>query len=325
MEIFLAILIFAVGIVFIVKGGDWFVDASAWMAEVSGIPKVIVGATVVSLATTLPEIIVSLLAAFQGLPDMAFGNAIGSVTANTGIIMAISAVCLPFVIERKNYSAKGILMLSAIGTLFLFSFFSYDKILETGSLPLIGSIILLLIFAIFIYENVASAKKNAIKSERETPDKKEIWSNVIKFIFGTVGIVWGANILVDKGQFLALKLGIPEAIIGVTVIAIGTSLPELVTTITSITKKQSSLGVGNIIGANIIDTTLILPLCGLINKKPLPISKQGIYLDTPSCLVITLIAIVPMLISSKLKRWQGVTMLLMYGVYLTVMLKFFMV
>ena len=133
-----------------------------------------------------------------------------------------------------------------------------------------------------------------------------------------VGIVWGADILVDKGSALAAQIGIPEGIIGVTVIAVGTSLPELVTTLTAIAKKQSDLSVGNIIGANIIDLTMILPINMIAYGSNLPFSAQASRLDLPACLLVGLIATVPALIAGKFRRWQGVVLLAVYFVYITV-------
>lgn len=196
MEITIAALLFAIGIVFIVKGGDWFVDAAAWIAEVSGIPKVIVGATIVSLATTLPEIIVSVIAAMQGKPDMAIGNAIGSVTANMGLILAISAVFMPMAIKRADFMAKALLMLAGITSLVFFS--------RGGSITIVGSFVLLAIFAAFIVENLSSAKKNISHDLPPKPTRTAIKNNILKFVFGTGGIVVGAQFLVDNGSMECL-------------------------------------------------------------------------------------------------------------------------
>ena len=140
--------------------------------------------------------------------------------------------------------------------------------------------------------------------------------NIIKFIAGAAGIVAGANLLVNNGSELARYIGISERIIGVTLVAVGTSLPELVTTITAIVKKQSSLSIGNILGANIIDLTLILPVSMICAQKPLPIAASSALLDFPACLLVGSIAIFPMIISSKFKRWQGFALLAVYAIYL---------
>lgn len=309
MSITVIVLLFLLGLVLIVKGGDSFVDAAAWMAEVSGIPKVIIGATVVSLATTLPELLVSLLAAAQGKADMAVGNAVGSVTANLGLILSLCALFLPFAFLRKEYAAKALLMIAAVAVLYICS-------LE-GALSALGVLLLFLICALFFYENIRSAKRQALPAQsRQSPAKNQVIQNLLKFAFGTLAIIIGARLLVDQGSALAAMLGVPEGIISVTVIAIGTSLPELVTTVASIVKKQGSLSVGNILGANIIDTTLIVPLCGIIARNPLAISPQSLTLDLPICLAMCVFFAVPMLWKGKLMRWQGFAALALYAVYL---------
>lgn len=315
MELALIIILFLVGIVLIVKGGDFFVDASTWIAEVSGIPKLIIGATLVSLATTLPEIIVSITAATKGKVDMSVGNAVGSVTANIGLIMAISIICIPAVIKRSDYLAKSALMLAAAGMIVMCGL--------SGEVGTVFSIALLAIFIMFLWENVASAKSSA-KESQENEDhrgwgdvsKKEIGINVAKFILGAAGIVIGADLLVDNGSALARLMGISERVIGVTFIAIGTSLPELITTLTAVSKKQSSLSVGNILGANIIDLTLILPICNLVSGKALPIAATSGKIDLPACLIVGCIALIPTLVTSKFQRWQGFALLIVYAVYM---------
>lgn len=317
MSISYAILLFIVGIVLIVKGGDWFIDASAWIAKISGIPKVIVGATIVSLATTMPEIIVSLIAAAEGNPGIAVGNAVGSVTANMGLILSICALFNPFTLRRRDYALKGGLMVAAAAILYIFCL--------GGLFKAQGAILLAAVFALFVYENIASAKRKMQRSEqKEKPDKKTVIVNILKFIAGTAGIIIGADLLVDNGEILAKAAGVSEAVIGATVIAVGTSLPELVTTVTSVIKKQGALSVGNIIGANIIDTTLIIPLCSLISKGPLTITPQSLLLDMPACLIISAVAVIPMIFYSKLMRWQGIVMFSGYIGYLALILKFFM-
>lgn len=313
MELAVIILLFLVGIVFIVKGGDYFVDAASWIAEVSGIPKLIIGATIVSLATTLPEMLVSVMAAAKGSVDMAIGNAVGSVTANIGLIMGISLVCMPAVIKRMDYLMKAVLMLAAAALIVASGFMG-----RTGT---VISVALMVVFVLFLGENITSARR-AMKAGEEGGERRkvsggrEVAANLIKFAVGAVGIVWGADLLVDNGSALAAMVGIPERVIGVTIIAVGTSLPELITTIAAIAKKQSSLSVGNILGANIIDLTLILPLSSFVSGKPLPIAETSARIDLPACLLVGCIAVIPAMAAEKFRRWQGVLLLAVYGVYL---------
>lgn len=313
----LVFILFAVGLVLIIKGGDYFVDASAWIAKVSGIPQFIIGATIVSIATTMPELIVSLMAALDGKVDMAIGNAVGSVTANSGIILALSVIIAPFAIRSKDYVLKTFLLILSILSLYIFSL--------TGKLTPIGCIILAVIFLIFIYENLKSAKNaKSINGDevKISVSKKEIYTNVGKFILGCTGIVIGARLLVDNGTIIAQILHVPDSIISVTMIAIGTSLPELITAITAIRKKQGALSAGNIIGANIIDTTLILPVCSLAAGKPLTISAQSLKFDLPVCLIVNALIFIPTLMKSKFSRFQGVLVMAVYAAYIAAIVFF---
>ena len=325
MEIAITVLLLIVGLVLIIKGGDFFVDAASWMAEASGIPKLIVGATVVSFATTLPELLVSIFAALDaraaealspgsgiGMVDMSIGNAIGSVTANLGLIMGIALVAIPMAIRRKDYMLKMILMLVAAAATVCFSLFD-------NGVGMVASILLIIIFVIAMYDNIHEAVV-AVKAKGQQLDepvtKKAVITNVVKFLIGAVGTVAGAQLLVDNGSALASMCGVSDRVISVTIIAIGTSLPELVTTLTAIAKKQGSLSAGNIIGANIIDLTLILPVCALIYGSKLPASPTVAMVDIPACLIIGILSVVPTLITKKFSRWQGVLMLAAYAVYI---------
>ncbi|MCD7775645.1 MAG: calcium/sodium antiporter [Clostridiales bacterium] len=335
-NIIVQIIIMIASIAAVVKGGDIFVDAASWMAEATGIPKLIVGATVVSIATTLPEMFVSAIAAYGGSGDMAIGNAVGSVTANIGLIMALALICMPSVVDRKDYMLKSLLMLGASVVIIAAGF--------SGELNILGSLALLAICAVAWADNIRSAKhavslSHMSKAEgapaytpktdggeaavvKDEIQGKEIAKNVVLFIVGAAAIAVGANFMVSSGQFIAEYIGIPERVIAVTVIAIGTSLPELVTTITAIVKKEMSLSVGNIIGANILDMTLILPVCSLISNikydTPLEFSDTVAAIDLPILLIVGLIVVVPMLITKKFSRAQGVALIAVYAVYLVV-------
>ena len=299
---------FIVGLVLIIKGGDWFVDSAAWFAEATGIPKFVVGATVVSFATTLPELLVSVRAAMNGSAQLAIGNAVGSVTANTTLIMGVSLVAMAGVVSRKSFALKGGLLLAAIVGLTGLSL--------SGALPWWSAFILWAIFLVFMVSNLLEGKKGAANEPTVAYEKKEIPAKILFFVIGTAAIVFGAEFLVSSAQTIARGFNISETIIGFTVIALGTSLPELVTTLTAIRKKENSLSVGNIIGANIIDTTLILPLCAVINSKPLPVDKINLVFDFPVCIAACAVAVVPTVIQGKFKKWQGYALLTIYALYM---------
>ena len=308
-----AAVIFIVGLILTIKGGDWFVDSASWFAEATGIPKFVVGATVVSFATTLPELLVSVRAAMNGSAQLAIGNAIGSVTANTTLIMGVSLVFMAGVISRKSFSLKGGLLLAAIVGLTLLSL--------GNSLPVWSAFVLWAIFLVFMASNVIEGKKNAgLEKGNDVYEKKDIPGKVAFFLIGTAAIVFGAEFLVSSGKTIASGIGISETIIGFTVIALGTSLPELVTTLTAIKKKQNSLSVGNIIGANIIDTTLILPLCSVINGTALPVEKINLVFDFPICIAACAVEIIPTIFQGKFKKWQGFALLSIYAVYMLLLI-----
>ena len=319
-SLFMVLLLFAAGLLCIIKGGDLFVDAASWIAEASGIPKFIIGATVVSFATTMPEMLVSVFAALQGNADIAVGNAVGSVTANVGLIMCVALICMECAMTRKQFGVKACLLLAALLALFGFT--------RDGQLSVLESVLILVIFVGFLVESLIAARQeqgSELPAQEDRPkiDKKTVLLNIGKFLLGAAGIVLGAQLLIDNGSALARMLGVPDAVIAATMIAIGTSLPELVTTLTAIKKKQASLSVGNIIGANIMDLTLIMPLCAVIQGKPMTVERQGMLLDIPACLIICAAALIPALVQGKFKRWIGYLIGGLYIAYLIIMLTCF--
>ena len=314
----LALVLFAVGPVCLIKRRDLFVYAASLIGEASGIPKFIIGATVVSFATTMPEMLVSVFSAFEGSADIAVGNAVGSVTANTGLIMCLSLVCMSCNMPRRQFGVKAGLLLAAVALLYAFT--------RDSSLSIVESVIIMLVFVGFTAESIIAAKREqGTEQPDERPDTngKNIALNIGKFILGAAAIVLGAQLLIDNGSALAVMIGVPDSVIAATMIAIGTSLPELVTTITAIRKKQSSLSVGNIIGANIMDLTLIMPLCSLLMGKPLAVENQGMLLDVPACLVVSAAAMIPALVCGKFKKWIGWLIGGLYIVYLVIMFVYF--
>lgn len=350
------IILLIVGIALVVKGGDWFVDAASWIAEVSGIPTFIIGATIVSVATTLPEVLVSSLSAAEGSAGMAIGNAVGSVNCNIALIMAISLLFMPGILKRRDYIAKIFMLLGVISVLWALSSTS-------GTLVWWEGLIVLAFFFAFMVENLLSAKRHAklsaLDEEKEEMakegvkiltaeefefdiqkdfnsksimtikrtgiqfEKSTLAKNIILFVIGAGAIVFGAQLMCDNGAKFASLLGVSDDLIGVTILAVGTSLPELVTAITAIAKKKSDLSVGNVIGANIIDISLILPLCAFISAgkfgAELPVSPQSLVLDFPFCLAVAGVALLPALIFGKFKRWQGALLIAGYITYITLL------
>ncbi len=215
MESILIYVLFAVGIVLIVKGGDWFVDGAVWAAEITRIPKFIIGATIISVATTLPEIFVSTIAAVEGhgilvsqvgdyiaasqdKVGMAIGNGIGSVICNTAMILAISIIFMPIAVDKRSFAPKGILLIAAVCALFLLS--------RSGNFSIAGAAVLLLIFLLYITENIRSAKRDTGAEETgEAPasDRRSIVLNILRIVGGAACIVVGSQLLVSNGSLIA--------------------------------------------------------------------------------------------------------------------------
>ena len=303
------VLFFAAGLICIIKGGDLFVDAASWIAEASGIPKFIIGATIVSFATTLPEMLVSVFAALEGSADIAVGNAVGSVTANVGLIMCLSLVCMECAMSRKQFGVKACLLLAAILVLFAFT--------RDGQLSIGESVFILLIFAGFIVESLIAARREqgtevAEDAERPAVNGKTIAVNIVKFVVGAAAIVLGAQLLIDNGSAIASLLGVPDAIVAATMIAIGTSLPELVTSIVATKKGDSGLALGNAIGSNLFNILFILGMSAVIS--PLHVLGESI-IDTVLLLGSAILLFVFARTGRRMTRSEGAACVLLYVAY----------
>lgn len=308
MSIWLSVLLFAVGVVLVVKGGDRFVDAASSIARAANIPPFIIGATIVSFATTLPELIVSVMASIEGKNDMAVGNAIGSVTANTGLIMAIAFLFMLVAAPREKYLKQCLILIATAGVLWVGSL--------GGTVKLWAIIVLVILFGLFTATNIAEAKKENEVVEKKSFDRKQFTKDLVFFVLGAAGIVLGSNLLIKGGSNIAAALHVPERVIAVTMVAVGTSLPELVTTLTAIRKKQANLSAGNIIGANIIDLAIILPICTAVSGSSFAVSAMSLRIDFPFCFAVTLIAMIPLMCKQRSYKWQGGLMLAVYAAYL---------
>ena len=314
-SIWITVLLFLLGLLLIVKGGDWFLDGAVWIAEATGVPRFIIGATIVSLATTLPELTVSVTGVLQGEVDLAVGNAVGSVTANLGLILGISVLCIPSVVNRKQFNLKAILMVVGAALLTVLCW--------SGTLRLLPGLLLFVIFIVYLGNNIVDARSSVQEREalpeRRTTSYRQMVMKLGMFVIGIAAIVLGSQLLINYGSELALQLGVPSSIIGVTMVAIGTSLPELVTTLTAIAKKEASMSVGNIVGANVIDLTMILPICSAVSGGRLTIGSQTTALDLPVCLLLCCVAVLPPLLKGKFYRVQGVLMLAVYAGYVVML------
>lgn len=308
MLFFLPVVFFFLGTVLIIKGGSIFIDAACWTSEVTGISKAVIGATIVSLATTSPEYFVSLIATLKGYNDLSIGNAVGSLSANLGIAFGLLAIFAPGATTDRLFGVKGVIMIVSTVTLLLFC--------SDATVTVVEGIILLLLFVLSTFVNIRYSKDAAEYIEYKQTNSRDTAVNVAKFICGAGAIILGSNLIVDNGQIIATRLGVSEAVIGLTFVAIGTSLPEIVTSIAAIVKKQNALSIGNIIGANILDSTLILSTGAFISGGNLKVSLSTIKVDLPMALLLMIIAVLPTAIGRRIYRWQGGLMFGVYALYL---------
>lgn len=315
-----AIGLFAIGLVLLIKGGDWFVDGASSIAEKFKIPEIIIGATIVSIGTTLPEVMVSAQAAFKGNGAISYGNAIGSIICNVSLIAAITLAVKPAKAERKSMIVPVLFFFIAAG---FYSFTAY----VTGKFSRMTGIVLLCMFATYmiitVITAVANKKKTPEQAEKADDDKESMpmLQAVLFLVLGAAIIAFGATLLVDNGTIIATKIGVPSSVIALTFVALGTSLPELVTAITSLAKGHGSLSLGNIIGANLFNLVLVSGLSVVIRPFDVPAEKMflntglnaSLIVDIPLMILVMLILTVPALVKGKLYRWQGILLLMIYA------------
>jgi len=320
MELVLCILFIVGGLLLIIKGADWFVDSAVWIATKLKVSPAIIGATIVSVGTTLPELMVSCMSALEGrlsgdlvaleqYSSMAVGNSIGSVLCNMGIILALSFILKPSKLNDESYEPKSIMLFGILG---LLAFFIWNG--KTREITNIEALVLLALFVVFVAWNIISGIKEKVESKETTFKYKPI-TYIALFIIGAGFIALGANLLVNNAEKLAVDyMKIDPQVVSITILAIGTSLPELITTLTSARKGNVTLGIGNVIGANIINTTLILGAVTFITGSTLPIDNITAKLIIWSVLLIFAIGFLPTVFRNKSTRWQGIAMLSVYTI-----------
>ena len=314
---FISVLFFALGLVLLIKGGDWFVDGATGIARRFRLPDIIVGATVVSIGTTLPEVMVSTTGALLGQGAMAYGNAIGSIICNTALIAAISVTCNPGPVNVKTMKMPVFFFFTSAAVYCLAAYW-------LGTFPRWLGIIMLAIFVVYLIANVRQGlrypEETAEEAESATASRS-LAMELVLLVIGAALIAYGANLLVEHGTIIAQKLGVPETVIALTFVALGTSLPELITTITSLKKGHASLGIGNVIGANVFNLVLVSGMAVTIAPFDVPVGKlllgrnASLVLDIPLMLLVMLLLTVPALTKKQLSRWQGITLLCIYAAF----------
>ena len=308
------ILIFLFGLVLLVWGSSLFVDSAVSVAGRLHLPEVLIGATIVSLGTTLPEVLFSTMASVRHLPEMAIGNALGSILCNTGFIAGMMLVLRPIYLNGKAVANV------VSGTVFLglsFAVYVAGGVMGQGLSRTTGGM-LLVICILFLAYNVRNAYSRQ-QEEKEMHAQEQAFgiSDIIRLALEAVVIYIGASMLVEVGPKLARAFGVPEMIISLIFVALGTSLPELVTSLMALRKKHASLSMGNIIGADILNFVMVGGLSAVI--CPIPFQESILKLELPVIFFMLFILCVPSISRKKAGRLQGLLLLGSYILYLTVL------
>ena len=308
-----SLLLFAVGVLLLIKGGDWFVDSAVGIAKRFKVPEIIIGATVVSIGTTLPEVMVSVTAAMNNNGAIAYGNAIGSIICNTSLIAALTIAIRPAPVNKKAVTTPVVFFFvsAAIYMVAAYIFGRFDRWL---------GIVMLVVFAVYMAMTIAKGFKNPVQTE-ETEEESEggsLLKDLVVLVISAALIAVGADMLEGSSVSLATMAGIPTEVVGVTIVALCTSLPELVTAVTALLKGHGALSLGNIIGANIFNLVLVSGAAVTLSPFAVPEGSKLMGYNTSQLIEIPLMVAVmalmtlPAVFKGKLRRWQGVTLL---GIY----------
>ena len=308
------VLLFIVGLLFLIKGGDWFVDGASALARRFHLPELLIGATVVSIGTTLPEVMVSTMSALSGHGEIAYGNAIGSVICNAALIAAITIAVRPGKVDPKTLKMP-VLFFFAAAAVYCVAAYGFGKFTR----PM--GFIMLAMFVAYMAANVIQMKNAPAEQHDDEEEAMPLPKMLVLLVAGAVLIAVGANLLVDNGTLIAQALGVPESVIALTFVALGTSLPELVTAITSLIKGHSDLSLGNVVGANVFNLVLVSGVSVTLAPFTVPQSatifgmNSSLVLEIPVMIAVMVLLTAPALVKGKLSRVQGVALLVIYAVF----------
>ena len=306
------VLLFIVGLLFLIKGGDWFVDGASALARRFHLPELLIGATVVSIGTTLPEVMVSTMSALSGHGEIAYGN--GSVICNAALIAAITIAVRPGKVDPKTLKMP-VLFFFAAAAIYCVAAYGFGKFTR----PM--GFIMLAMFVAYMAANIHQMKNAPAEEHEEEEETMPLPRMLMLLVLGAVLIAMGANLLVDNGTLIAQALGVPESVIALTFVALGTSLPELVTAITSLIKGHSDLSLGNVVGANVFNLVLVSGVSVALAPFTVPQSatifgmNSSLVLEIPVMIAVMVLLTAPALVKGKLSRVQGVALLVIYAVF----------
>ena len=316
------VLLFIVGLLCLIKGGDWFVDGATGIARRFHVPELLIGATVVSIGTTLPEVMVSTTSAFTGHGEIAYGNAIGSIICNASLIAALTIAVKPGKVDPKTLRVP-VAFFFAAAAIYCVAAYAMGEFTR----PL--GFVMLAMFVAYMVANVLQMKKAPAAAEAEAEaenagEEMSLTKTLVLLVLGAVLIALGANLLVDNGTLIAQALGVPESVIALTFVALGTSLPELVTAITSLAKGHGALSLGNVIGANVFNLVLVSGVSVTLAPFSIPQNSTiagmnaSLVMDIPVMFAVMLLLTLPALIKGKLSRPQGIALLCIYAAFCAV-------
>lgn len=308
--IFLQLLLLALGFFLLVKGADWFVEGASGIADRFGIPQLVIGLTIVAMGTSAPETAVSITAALKGNAQIAVGNVVGSNILNILIILGISSVITSIAVAKTTIRYEIPIMLAI--TFLLLAFGAND-----GAIRLWEGIILLICFVAYLAYMFVMVKKGEMQSEELEDTKKPLWKLLLAVVIGLGFIISGSDVTVDAATALAQKFGMSEKFIGLTVVALGTSLPELVTSVIAAKKGKADIAIGNIVGSNIFNILFVIGTSALIIPV---VFEMSFVID---CLVAVAAGVILWLCvfrKKKLKRLDGIVMLVSYAAYFVYLL-----
>lgn len=307
-----------VGFVALVKGADWLVDGASAIAKRFGISDLVIGLTVVAFGTSMPEFVVNMVSVAEGSTDLAITNILGSNIINTFVILGLTALVYPIVSQKRSRDFD--IPLSIIAGILVLAFVAVELPFgECGKgIGRMGGIVLLLMFCYFLYNTFRHAKEHPDESEEVIVKSEElpVRRAIALMLGGLVGLVVGGELIVKSAVDIAMRCGVSEAIIGLTIVALGTSLPELATSVIAAAKHNSDIALGNVFGSNIFNVFFVLATSAIV--RPLP-AYAGIELDALMAALGSIIVWLAVKTNHerKVQRWAGALLLLVYGAYLT--------
>ena len=296
------IVLLVMGLVVVLKGADWLTDGAVNIASRFGVSQMVIGLTIVAMGTSMPELCVSMVSALKGTPDLAVGNVVGSNTLNTLLIVGCSALVAPIMVKRS--SVRRDIPFAVLASLLMLIF-----CLDGGN-DRLDAALLFILFAVFMFVTVKYSKNEGTEAKTTAAP---LGKATLLLVVGLVGLILGSNLFVDNASFIASTLGVSDAVIGLTIVAGGTSLPELATSMVSAKKGNSDIAIGNVIGSNVFNILMIIGVTGLV--KPMHI-KGITSLDLIVMLASMLLLWFFCRTTYKVKRWEGAVLAISYIAYL---------